>query len=99
MDIVAIPLEIPAGCNVIAGQSHFIKTVEDIAEIVVTTVPGAAFGLAFCEAVSSRPAVSAPSRQFHRHHRCDPPGRSRTWIQGAQAAPRIRAGRGACRST
>ena len=50
MDIVAIPLEIPAGCNVIAGQSHFIKTVEDIAEIVVTTVPGAAFGLAFCEA-------------------------------------------------
>jgi hypothetical protein len=50
MDIVAVPLEIPADCNVVAGQSHFIKTVEDIAEIVVTTVPGATFGLAFCEA-------------------------------------------------
>ncbi len=50
MDIIAVPLGIPAGCNVIAGQSHFIKSVEDIAEIVVTTVPGAAFGLAFCEA-------------------------------------------------
>ena len=50
MDIHAVPLAIPADCNVIVGQSHFIKTVEDIAEIVVTTVPGAAFGLAFCEA-------------------------------------------------
>lgn len=37
-------------CNIIVGQSHFIKTVEDIAEIMVTTVPGAEFGLAFCEA-------------------------------------------------
>jgi len=46
----AIALEIPADCNLIAGQSHFIKTVEDLAEIVVTTVPGAHFGLAFCEA-------------------------------------------------
>lgn len=50
MDIVAVPLAIPDGCNVVAGQSHFIKTVEDLAEIVVTTVPGAHFGLAFCEA-------------------------------------------------
>ncbi|HTR96433.1 MAG TPA: adenosine-specific kinase [Candidatus Acidoferrales bacterium] len=50
MDITAVALEIPADCNVVAGQSHFIKTAEDIAEIVVTTVPGAAFGLAFCEA-------------------------------------------------
>ena len=50
MDIVAVPLAIPAECNVVAGQSHFIKTVEDLAEIVVTTVPGARFGLAFCEA-------------------------------------------------
>lgn len=55
MNIVAVPLVFPADCNVIAGQSHFIKTVEDIAEIVVTTVPGAAFGLAFCEA--SGPAL------------------------------------------
>jgi len=50
MNLTAVPLAIPAECNVIAGQSHFIKTVEDLAEIVVTTVPGAAFGLAFNEA-------------------------------------------------
>lgn len=50
MNLSAVPLTIPAECNVIAGQSHFIKTVEDLAEIVVTTVPGAAFGLAFNEA-------------------------------------------------
>lgn len=50
MEVQAVRLEIPADANLIAGQSHFIKTVEDIAEIVVTTVPGAKFGLAFCEA-------------------------------------------------
>src|SRR5437879_1397645 len=50
MNLEAVPLEIPPDCNLIAGQSHFIKTVEDLAEIVVTTVPGAHFGLAFCEA-------------------------------------------------
>ncbi len=50
MNLTAVPLEIPADCNLVAGQSHFIKTVEDLAEIVVTTVPGARFGLAFCEA-------------------------------------------------
>ena len=50
MDLSAIPLQIPAESNLIAGQAHFIKTVEDLAEVVVTTVPGARFGLAFCEA-------------------------------------------------
>jgi hypothetical protein len=50
MDLTAVPLEIPAECNLVLGQAHFIKTVEDLAEIVVTTVPGASFGLAFCEA-------------------------------------------------
>ena len=50
MNIVAVPLNLPDECNVVAGQAHFIKTVEDLAEIVVTTVPGARFGLAFCEA-------------------------------------------------
>ena len=50
MELTAVPLVVPADCNVIVGQSHFIKTVEDLAEIVVTTVPGAKFGLAFCEA-------------------------------------------------
>ena len=50
MEIKEIDVEIPEGCNVIIGQSHFIKTVEDIHEAIVETVPGAKFGLAFCEA-------------------------------------------------
>ena len=50
MDLIAVPLEIPADCNLVFGQTHFIKSVEDLAEIVVTGVPGARFGLAFCEA-------------------------------------------------
>lgn len=43
-------IEIPEGCNVIFGQSHFIKTVEDLYEAMVTSAPGLEFGLAFCEA-------------------------------------------------
>ncbi len=50
MNLNAVALDIPEESNLIAGQAHFIKTVEDLAEIVVTTVPGARFGLAFCEA-------------------------------------------------
>ena len=50
MHFTTVPLAFPSDCNVVVGQSHFIKTVEDVAEIVVTTVPGAKFGLAFCEA-------------------------------------------------
>ena len=50
MELAAVPLRLPADTNLIAGQSHFIKTVEDLAEIVATTAPGARFGLAFCEA-------------------------------------------------
>ena len=50
MDLHAVSLDIPDDSNLIAGQSHFIKTAEDLAEIVVTTVPAARFGLAFCEA-------------------------------------------------
>ena len=44
-----IQIENPESLNLILGQSHFIKTVEDIHETVVTGVPGAKFGLAFCE--------------------------------------------------
>ena len=44
-----VPIEKPEDVNFILGQSHFIKTVEDIAEAVVGSVPGARFGLAFCE--------------------------------------------------
>ena len=54
MQLTAVPLVFPADCNVVVGQSHFIKTAEDIAEIVATTVSGAKFGLAFCEASGPR---------------------------------------------
>ncbi len=50
MDFKLIPVAVPDGANVIIGQSHFIKTVEDLYEIVVTGVPQGRFGLAFCEA-------------------------------------------------
>lgn len=55
MDIKSIPIRLPSGANVVVGQSHFIKTVEDIAEIVVTTVPQGKYGLAFNE--SSGPCL------------------------------------------
>ncbi len=45
-----VPIEKPDDVNVILGQSHFIKTVEDVYEAVIGSVPGAKFGLAFCEA-------------------------------------------------
>ena len=45
-----IEVEIPEGCNVIFGITHFIKSVEDIYEAIVNTVPSAKFGLAFAEA-------------------------------------------------
>lgn len=48
--IKTVQLHWPEGSNIIVGQSHFIKTVEDIAEIIAGTVPGAKFGVAFCEA-------------------------------------------------
>ncbi len=46
----AVQLAWEEGCNIIVGQTHFIKSVEDIAEIVVGSVPGIEYGLAFCEA-------------------------------------------------
>lgn len=51
---VTIPIKIPQGANVIIGKSHFIKTVEDIYEALVTSVPGVRFGLAFNEASGKR---------------------------------------------
>lgn len=47
-------VEIPENCNVILGQSHFIKTVEDIYEALVTASPNLEFGIAFCEASEPR---------------------------------------------
>ncbi len=52
LEVVDIP--IPEGCNVIVGQAHFIKTLEDIYEALVSSVPGIRFGLAFCEASGKR---------------------------------------------
>jgi uncharacterized protein len=50
MELKTVPLEIPEGGNIIVGQSHFIKTVEDIYEAIVNTVPQMKFGIAFNEA-------------------------------------------------
>ena len=50
MEIKSFKIENPDSLNLILGQSHFIKTVEDIYEAIVNTVPMAKFGLAFCEA-------------------------------------------------
>ncbi len=49
MELKVVKLIIPEGANIILGQSHFIKTVEDLYEILVGAVPGAKFGLAFAE--------------------------------------------------
>jgi len=46
----AVQLSWEEGCNIIVGQTHFIKSVEDIAEIAIGSVPGIEYGLAFCEA-------------------------------------------------
>lgn len=45
-----VQLEFPEDCNIILGQSHFIKTVEDLFEALVTSSPSLRFGIAFCEA-------------------------------------------------
>ena len=50
MELKSVPLEIPEGGNIIVGHSHFIKTVEDIYEAIVNTVPQMKFGIAFNEA-------------------------------------------------
>ena len=55
MDFKVIDVQVPEGCNAILGQSHFIKTVEDLYEALVNAVPNVKFGLAFCE--SSGPCL------------------------------------------
>ena len=50
MDFDVVNIDVPEGCNIILGQSHFIKTVEDIHEVISETVPNAKFGIGFCEA-------------------------------------------------
>jgi adenosine/AMP kinase len=50
MEFKQVGIELPADCNIILGQTHFIKTAEDLYEIIATTVPQAQFGIAFAEA-------------------------------------------------
>lgn len=49
-----VPIDIPEGLNIVFGQSHFIKTVEDLYEALVTSSLAIKFGLAFCEASQKR---------------------------------------------
>jgi len=50
MNLISVKIEKPEEINFILGQSHFIKTVEDVHEAMVSSVPGIKFGVAFCEA-------------------------------------------------
>jgi adenosine/AMP kinase len=50
LQLTSVKVEFPESANVIIGQTHFIKTAEDIYEAIVGTVPQAKFGIAFCEA-------------------------------------------------
>jgi adenosine/AMP kinase len=50
MEMHTVKVEIPEGCNIILGQTHFLKTAEDLYEVIATTVPQAHFGVAFTEA-------------------------------------------------
>lgn len=54
MKTEAVALRKPADSNIIVGQSHFIKTAEDLYEALVGSVPGIRFGIAFCEASGDR---------------------------------------------
>jgi len=49
LELKVVKMKVPEGCNIILGQSHFIKTVEDIYEAMTTSTPNVKFGLAFCE--------------------------------------------------
>jgi adenosine/AMP kinase len=55
MEIKRIELEIPHDCNIILGMAHFIKTVEDLYESLITSAPNIKFGIGFCE--SSGPCL------------------------------------------
>jgi len=50
MQFLTVTIDKPEATNFILGQTHFIKSVEDLHEVMVSTVPGIKFGLAFCEA-------------------------------------------------
>ena len=67
LEIKTVPMEFPADANIIVGQAHFIKTVEDLYEAMSTTVPQARFGLAFNESSGAclTRSVAARSKPAH----------------------------------
>lgn len=72
MEIERVDIEVPDGHQLILGQAHFIKTVEDLYESLVTSMPGIRFGVAFCEASGkslvrsdgSDPALTKLAREY-----------------------------------
>jgi adenosine/AMP kinase len=54
MELKVVKMETPEGCNLILGQSHFIKTVEDLYEAMASSTPTVKFGIAFCESSGDR---------------------------------------------
>lgn len=54
MEITSVKIDVLPETNLILGQAHFIKTVEDLYEALVSSVPGIKFGIAFCEASMER---------------------------------------------
>jgi hypothetical protein len=54
MNTEIVELELPEGSNLIFGHSHFIKTVEDLYDVLASSAPGIRFGIAFCEASQER---------------------------------------------
>lgn len=54
METKLVGIDVPDGLNIIVAQSHFIKTVEDVYESLINSVPGIKFGLAFCESSGPR---------------------------------------------
>ena len=57
MELITVKIEKPEEINFILGQSHFIKTVEDIHEALISSVPGIKFGLAFNEFLRKMPGA------------------------------------------
>ena len=79
MELTTIKVDIPEGCNIILGQTHFIKTTEDLYEIMTPTEPQAQFGIAFTEASVHASSVPRETTKAHclQHqdssiHRCRP---------------------------
>jgi adenosine/AMP kinase len=54
VETTIVPIEKPDELNIVFGQSHFVRTVEDLCEAIATSSPGAKFGIAFCEASGKR---------------------------------------------